>query len=112
VCANPRKPRKKSARRNPPSDRAARALYNDRHWGDQGRGGFTTLDAPTPKGPFAVLGRLVVVEYDTRKGNEDARYVHKFTHPVYLVEDRNGDLHIATVPGKRRYLMSRGGIVG
>lgn len=65
------------ARSNPVSP--AEASYQDFHWGRPPRR-RRTFRVETPAEVFE-LGKLRAVEYQTRKGNQDAIWVHQFGWP-------------------------------
>ena len=70
-----RKPR----RMRNPAQTPAEMAYQDFHWGRSHRHKMLH-EVPTPLEVFE-LGRLRAVEYQTRKGEQDAIWVHKFGWP-------------------------------
>lgn len=75
-----RRGRGRSARRRSnPAPTAAEWAYRDFHWGQEPRR-KRLLEVPTPLEVFE-LGKLRAVEYQTKKGTQDAIWVHKFSWP-------------------------------
>jgi hypothetical protein len=87
----------------------AEEAYRETHWGDEGEGEAISTDIEVPRVLHA-LGELARVEYDTRKGDETARYYHDFEQerPTLAVNPATGDLWI--VGGD--YDVTARGIVG
>lgn len=84
--------------------------YTEKHWGDDGKGGVTSLLFPNVHaGPLVELGQLVRIEYLTKKGKEKAVFFHDFegTKPR-LVFNADGKLLI----GGGSYIVKEEGIVG
>jgi hypothetical protein len=106
--------RPRARRANGPMAAQAHEHYRELHWGDGGTGNMQVFDVPDTKRPLAVLGRLEKCAYITRKGEGRPveAFDHAFRHPVFLLVDANGDLVIGTIPGKRRYIVTKAGIVG
>jgi hypothetical protein len=69
----------RTRRRSNPAPTAAEYAYTDFHWGREPRRKRTHV-VPTPLEVFE-LGKLRAVEYQARKGDEDAIWVHKFGWP-------------------------------
>lgn len=94
-----------TAQRNPSP---AGEAYREFHWGRKPRQ-RRTVNVPTPPEVFE-LGKLRAVEYETRKGNQSAIWVHAFGRPFpTLTGSANGRLG-PIVGGAAR--VTRRGIVG
>jgi hypothetical protein len=107
--------RRRSSKKNPGEQYIEfRSLYRKLHWGAVGKDDIEAYDVPDARGPLAVLGRLRLVEYDTKKGSDPrmVTWVHKFVHSCWLLVNGAGDLLVGTKPGEPRYRVERAGIVG
>lgn len=76
-------------RRNPAG---AERAYREFHWGNS-HDKVSTVRLPSYRQGLHKLGDLVAVEYETRKGNEHAIWVHKFgRHKPILTATPSGKL--------------------
>lgn len=92
------------ARRANPS--GPERAYREFHWGNAHRR-TDRVTLPNYAGGLYKLGDLVAVEYEARKGNESAIWVHKFSRPrPALTATAAGQL--GPIVGGRAYVTERG----
>jgi hypothetical protein len=90
-------------RRGNPTD--AEEAYTAFHWGRKPRGA-KTINLPD-FGQLYVLGKLTQVEYEAKKGDTDATWVHDFEKP-YPVLTATPDGKLGPIVGGRAHVTERG----
>lgn len=99
--------RRRTACRNP-APTPAEGAYEDFHWGRRPKR-RKLHSVPTPSEVFE-LGKLRAVEYETRKGNQHAIWVHQFGWPRPVLTG-TADGRLGPILGGNARVTTRG-IVG